>query len=850
MDKKKILIVEDEELVARLTRRRVEAMGYTVTAVVRSGEEAIQQAFTTSPDLILMDISLPGKLDGAEAAEQIRAQRDIPVIYITALADDATLLKARQTHPFGYLLKPFEDRELHVLIEMTFQLSEEMAARKRTEEALKRQILEQETLRNAALTLSTTLNHQEVVDCILAQLQTVVPYDTASVQLLRDGRLHLVGGRGFPAPSILSGISFDPQDAGIPNSEVLRTQHSFIVDDITTGYPNFHRPLLITESIRSWMGVPMLIGENLIGMIALDCATPGFYTPAHARLAEAFAAQAALAIENSRLFQAEREQRELAVALEKTALVLNSTLAPDQVLDHILAQIQQIVAGSTYSILLIGADNRARYARWLGYEQMGMSAEQMANATILMEDYPDLQKILQTGKSFLTGDILEDQTMSGWGWLRSQIGAAICVKENVVGFLSVCSNQPNLYTATDAHRLEIFAQYAATAIQNAQMHQQLQTYTDELEYRVHQRTAEVRSQYARLDAILRSARDGIVVAREDGAILQSNPVAERWLSQTLAPAEAQRLRGAIQQVARRIHEMCSVHSGNGDWPDQRPLILLELTGLDLEVSGSPIVLAVEECLEPMPGEAGDVVIMIHDVSYLKVLERMKNDFIANISHEFRTPIATLNSYMHLLQQYPEKHDQYMPAIIRELERQTKLVEDIVELSRLDAGRAELDVRTVALQPFAAAQTAAHEAAAFAKNVQIAVTGALSGPIVIADPDYLTRSVTILIHNAIVYTAAGGKIAVSVGCQTMLGRQWGTLSVADTGHGIAEDELPHIFERFFRGRHPQRMQIQGTGLGLPIAKAIVELQGGHITVESQEGRGSTVTLWLPLSKACE
>lgn len=198
MDKKKILIVEDEEIVARLTRKRLEAMGYAVTGVVNTGEEAIQQVLHIPPDLILMDIYLAGKTSGIEAAEKIQAIQDIPVIYMTAYSDEATVHKAKMTRPFGYVIKPFEDRELQILIEMTFQVTQEIAARKQTEKALKRQALEQETLRAAALTLTTTLDRREVIERILAQLQAVVPYDTASVQLLREGRLWIVGGRGFP----------------------------------------------------------------------------------------------------------------------------------------------------------------------------------------------------------------------------------------------------------------------------------------------------------------------------------------------------------------------------------------------------------------------------------------------------------------------------------------------------------------------------------------------------------------------------------------------------------------------------------------------------------------------------
>ncbi|MBN2005527.1 MAG: GAF domain-containing protein [Anaerolineae bacterium] len=855
MGKKKILIVEDEELVARLTRQRVEAMGYIVTGIANNANEAIQRVLHTSPDLILMDIFLSGKTSGIEAAEKILAIRDIPVIYMTAYSDEDTVSKAKLTHPFGYVIKPFEDRELQILIELTFQINQEIAARKQTEEALKHQALEQETLRAAALALTNTLDRREVIERILAQLQAVVPYDTASVQLLREGRLHIVGGRGFPNPDALLDITFDTQSEETPNHEVIRSGRPFIVDDVPANYPSFQHPLYMAENTRSWMGVPMCIGEHLIGMITLDCETPGFYTPAHARLAETFAAQAAVAVENSRLFQAEREQRELAEALEETALVLNSTLAPDQVLDRILAQIQRIVAGNTYSIMLVGPDNQARYARWRGHELMGISVEQIINTAIPMSHFPNLEKMLQTGKSIIVSNIAEEQTAPGWQWLRAQISAAIRVKKDVVGFLNVGSDQPDIYTATDLHRLEIFAQYAAAAIQNAQLHQQLQAYTDELEQRVHQRTAELRSQYAQLEAILRSTRDGIVVTRMDGTILQTNPVAQRWLKQTLAPEEAQRLHVAIRQVAQHIQETCTVGTGTG-FPAQQPFALLELTGLDLEVSGAPIIQSTQECNNPMPVASesqtegiGDIVIVIHDVSHLKALERMKNDFITNISHEFRTPIATLKSYTHLLQTRPEKYADYLPAIVQQLERQTQLVEDVVELARLDAGRAELNPHPMALQPFVAAQVATYEVIAFPKNLQIVATNADLAPMIIADPDYLARAVAVLMHNAIAYTPAGGQITIATRCQTVAGREWGVLSVTDTGFGIEPEDIPHIFERFFRGHRPQHMQIQGTGLGLPIAKAIVELHGGHITVESQEGKGSTFTLWLPLDETC-
>jgi len=115
-----------------------------------------------------------------------------------------------------------------------------------------------------------------------------------------------------------------------------------------------------------------------------------------------------------------------------------------------------------------------------------------------------------------------------------------------------------------------------------------------------------------------------------------------------------------------------------------------------------------------------------------------------------------------------------------------------------------------------------------------------------DPERMRQVLDNLVGNAIRYTPEGGKVVVSAGKEEAEGRSWATVTVADTGMGIPEEELPHIFERFFRGEKPRMMQISGTGLGLAIAREIVELHGGHMTVESKVDAGTTFTIWLPLT----
>src|SRR5574340_1362289 len=123
MEDAKILIVEDEAIIACDLQKRLEHQGYTITSAVATGEDAIKKAGESSPDLVLMDIALLGELDGIDAATQIRRLFDIPVVYVTAYADERVLERAKLTEPFGYILKPFDDRELRSVIEMALYKS-------------------------------------------------------------------------------------------------------------------------------------------------------------------------------------------------------------------------------------------------------------------------------------------------------------------------------------------------------------------------------------------------------------------------------------------------------------------------------------------------------------------------------------------------------------------------------------------------------------------------------------------------------------------------------------------------------------------------------------------------------
>ena len=389
---------------------------------------------------------------------------------------------------------------------------------------------------------------------------------------------------------------------------------------------------------------------------------------------------------------------------------------------------------------------------------------------------------------------------------RSEMALPFKVNDQVIGALDVQSTQEAAFDEEDVAILQTMADQLAVAITRLE------------------RAAELEVQHARLDATLRSTADGIVVTNSAGDMIQANPVAQAWLTQTLAPEEAERLRGAIRSAVAQTKE--------------QTVELLELTGLDLEVKAAPI---------SGPGlDEAAAVVAIHDVSHLKSLDRMKTRFITNISHELRTPITTIKLYAYLMRQRPEKWEQYLSVLAQEADRQARLVEDILEISSIDAGRLEMKPRPTSLDALTATVVASHHARAQERGLSLEHLPAETETVALADPDRITQVLSNLVGNAIRYTSEGGRVTVFTGEQEAEGRIWAIVTVADTGMGIPEKELPHIFDRFFRGEEPRAMQLTGTGLGLSIAEEIVELHGGRVTVESEVGAGSTFTVWLPLA----
>lgn len=587
-------------------------------------------------------------------------------------------------------------------------------------------------------------------------------------------------------------------------------------------YINFYPDRIPT---RSELCVPIRIGEEVVGVLDAQSPDLNAFCEDDVMVMETLADQIAVAIENIRLYQAERKERELAEALAEVAAVVGGTLDLGQVLEGILDQVQRVVAGDAFNISLI-ENGRARVVRARGYERMG-KAREIVDFSVPVDSFYGLTTMIRNGTPILVPNTAAEPRwvqMPGWEWIRSYVGAPIRVKGLTVGFLNVDGTRPGQFGPEDARRLQAFADQVGTAIENARLYQQLQKYAEDLEMRVRERTAQLTPQYARLEAILHSTADGIVVVDREGNIHQANPVAQAWLERALSPDDATRLRETIRSLAARAEE--------------RPEEVLELTGLDLEMTASPITGGAVE---------GLAVMAIHDVTRLRALDRMRSQFISNISHELRTPLATIKLYATLMRRQPARWAEHLGHLEREVDQLVELVEDILEFSRIDAGRVVLSLEKVPLSRLTQAVVERYRVMAQEKGVALEHRPVRTGPVVEVDPERMREVIDNLVSNAVRYTPSGGRVVVSTEKKEAKDRAWAVTVVADTGIGIPKEELPFIFDRFYRGERPRQMQIPGTGLGLAIVKEIVEMHGGWVTVESKVGEGTTFTVWLPLAE---
>jgi len=354
----------------------------------------------------------------------------------------------------------------------------------------------------------------------------------------------------------------------------------------------------------------------------------------------------------------------------------------------------------------------------------------------------------------------------------------------------------------------------------------LATVLNDMSERIEDQVRRLSAEKQRLDTILRSMGEGVMVTAPDGVITLVNP-AFRRLFLIAGEVEGKKL----VEISRHP-DLLDAFNDLGK-PDVRELVR------EISIQPNDITLFTHWVPLNVDGVRQGIVAVFHDISDLKRAENMRRDFVANVSHELRTPVTIIKGYAETLlngalESDPARALRFVEIIASHSERLTNLINDILTLSSLETKEALLELNLIDVSGTIAKACMLLQERAVQKNIAIineSCSGAL--PRVLADQGRLEQVVVNLLENAIKYTPDGGTVRLFTEDDADFVR----VSVSDSGIGIPFKDLPRIFERFYRVDEARTREQGGTGLGLSIVKHIVQLHGGAVSVTSEPGRGS-------------
>jgi two-component system, OmpR family, phosphate regulon sensor histidine kinase PhoR len=333
-------------------------------------------------------------------------------------------------------------------------------------------------------------------------------------------------------------------------------------------------------------------------------------------------------------------------------------------------------------------------------------------------------------------------------------------------------------------------------------------------------------------AILGSMVEGVAVVNASERLLFANPGFAEILDLDVPPQSG----SALVEVVRQTELLEAVRQVLGGDPRVETEIV---TGTLRQHFFAVTVAAVSAA------ETSGAVIVLHDITDLRKLERVRRDFVANVSHEFKTPLTAIQGFAETLLAGAIDDEQnrvrFLEIILEHSQRLARLTDDLLRLSQMDADRLGLEIRSVGVSQFVESCIETAQRPAAERDLRISVNLSSRLPDIAADRRRLAEVLQNLLDNAIQYTPPGGQIMLSASAN---GNEV-TFTVSDTGIGIPQTDQPRIFERFYRVDVARSREVGGTGLGLAIAKHLVEAHGGRIWVESEVGQGSQFHFTVPV-----
>ena len=419
--------------------------------------------------------------------------------------------------------------------------------------------------------------------------------------------------------------------------------------------------------------------------------------------------------------------------------------------------------------------------------------------------------------------MLKDLTYTASQGLLNGTAISLVTHRQVIGVIFIFRSYTDLFSNNDQQLLQSFADQAAIAVFNARLYSQ------------------VIIEKQRLDALIDSAADGIIILNADHSIERVNDAFERISGQS-----NEQVRGLHhEQViiwARKPDGMTLEQAEANGWPlTTNAHLYVEGDLKRAEPHNVPVGITYAPLLTP-DGQVRNIIVTVRDITHFRNADEMKATFISIVSHELKTPVALIKGYASTLRRDDARWDKHivqdsLAVIEEEADHLTHMIEDLLDASRLQAGGLTL-VRTDFSLP-ALAKRLAERFQTQTKKHNLVVDFPEKFPVIMADETRIGQVLSNLISNAIKYSPKGEiRISGDVRPEQII------VMVSDEGPGIDPHDMPHIFDRFYRADTAVR-KTKGAGLGLYLARAIVEAHGGRIWLDPQHGSGARICFSLPI-----
>lgn len=665
--------------------------------------------------------------------------------------------------------------------------------------------------------LSKSLDVEDVLQTSLDRIEEIltVPIATIAVHQLEGelGKIRLVASRGLDArvqeryetPLVASGQS---------RLQTLMEKKPVLIHSVEE-----HRDLqrLIGKEIHSFYSFPLVSKDKVLGIITLTSPTPHALGQSEQDLLMNVAAQIAVAFENARLYKESREySRQLG---DLNAVVTEVAFIMDfkERLSHLVKTAAELL-DHEFCILALTSD-KGQFVVNASYGFM------KAQETHVLRFRDDIVKKLRKGEIQAFPSVELQEEAVPWMNDGAVILAPLHLKERTFGLLVLGKTSPTTYTFGEIDFVRLLANHVAVAVENARLFDDAVLEKNKVETIVHQ------------------MGDGVIMLDVEGRVTSFNEAAE-------------------QMTGLRADDILGLHAGEilpaeeGRWslvppasplPDQedfkREGTLVTPSGDERNIS------AVFSFVKSQDGKPLGWVVIVHDITEQKQHEQIKNDFLSIVSHDLRTPLTAIKGYAATLLRFedrltPELKKESLSAINSEMDRFARLLDNLLDLSRIEAGRLNIHSMTFDLKEMAYKVSEVFKISAHNHNFSLSFPDRY--PHAYGDPDQVEQVLNNLISNAIKYSPTGGTINIEGKTKD----DDVVLSVKDQGMGIPDDQLEKVFERYHRVDSKATRLVSGTGLGLFISKKLIEAQGGKIWVKSQVGKGSTFSFSLPQAKSEE